>query len=54
TTIWRWVHVGHLTHAVRIGPNTVAWDFTQIDAWLAAREGAEQAGSACNGENSQF
>jgi prophage regulatory protein len=53
TTLWRWVHDGHLPHPVRLGPNTVAWDCTQIDAWLAAREGAEQAGSACNGENSQ-
>ena len=53
TTLWRWVHDGHLPRRVRLGPNTVAWDCTQSDAWFAAREGAEQAESACNGENSQ-
>jgi len=53
TTLWRWVHDGHLPRPVRLGPNTVAWDSTQIDAWLAAREEVEQAGSGCNGENSQ-
>ena len=53
TTLERWVHDGHLPRPVRLGPNTVAWDCTQIDAWLAAREGTEQAGRACNSENSQ-
>jgi prophage regulatory protein len=53
TTLWRWVHDGHLPRPVRLGPNTVAWDSIQIDAWLAAREGTEQAGRACNSENSQ-
>jgi prophage regulatory protein len=38
TTLWRWVHDGHLPPPVRLGPNTVAWESTQIDAWLAARE----------------
>ena len=54
TTLWRWVHDGHLPRPVRLGPNTVAWDSTQIDAWLATREGAEQDGSVCDGENSRF
>ena len=53
TTLWRWVHEGHLPRPVRLGPNTVAWDSTQIDAWLAVREDAEQAGRACKSENSQ-
>jgi excisionase family DNA binding protein len=51
TTLWRWVHDGHLPRPVRLGPNTVAWDSTQIDAWLASRAGAEEGGSACNGDN---
>jgi len=46
TTLWRWVHDGHLPRPVRLGPNTVAWDSTQIDAWLAAREREETGGSA--------
>jgi len=53
TTLWRWVHEGHLPRPVRLGPNTVAWGSTQIDAWLAVREDAEQAGRACKSENSQ-
>ena len=53
TTLWRWVHEGHLPRPVRLGPNTVAWDSTQIDVWLAVREDAEQAGRACKSENSQ-
>jgi prophage regulatory protein len=44
TTLWRWVHDGHLPRPVRLGPNTVAWDFAQIDAWLAARAGLEEGG----------
>ena len=48
TTLWRWVHDGHLPRPVRLGPNTVAWDSIQIDGWLAAREGAEKGSSACN------
>lgn len=39
STLWRWVHDGHLPRAVRLGPNTVAWVCTQIDAWLAERTG---------------
>jgi prophage regulatory protein len=46
TTLWRWVHDGHLPRPVRLGPNTVAWDSIQIDEWLAARHGAEKGGSA--------
>ena len=46
TTLWRWVHNGHLPRPVRLGPNTVAWDSTQIDVWLAARERTENGGSA--------
>jgi excisionase family DNA binding protein len=38
TTLWRWVRGGHFPHPVRLGPNTVAWDCAQIDAWLAARD----------------
>ena len=51
TTLWRWVRDGHLPRPVQLGPNTVAWNSTQIDAWLASRAGAEEGGSACNGEN---
>ena len=45
TTLWRWVHDGHLPPPVRLGPNTVAWDSSKIDAWLAARAGVEKGGS---------
>ena len=54
TTLWRWVHDGHLPRPVRLGPNTVAWDSTQIDAWLAERQGSEEGGSVRKGENSHF
>ena len=41
STLWRWVRDGHFPRPVRLGPNTVAWDSTQLDAWLAGREGEE-------------
>ena len=44
TTLWRWVQDGHLPRPVRLGPNTVAWDCTQIDAWLAERTGGVDGG----------
>jgi prophage regulatory protein len=37
STLWRWVQDGHLPRPVRLGPNTVAWDSNQIEAWLAGR-----------------
>jgi len=37
TTLWRWVQDGHMPRPVQLGPNTVAWDSSQIDAWLAER-----------------
>ncbi len=46
TTLWRWVHDGHLPRPVKLGPNTVAWESTQIDAWLAAREAKQKNGNA--------
>jgi prophage regulatory protein len=46
TTLWRWVRDGHLPRPVKLGPNTVAWESTQIDAWLAAREAAQKNDSA--------
>jgi len=46
TTLWRWVHDGHLPRPIKLGPNTVAWESTQIDAWLAAREAEQKNGSA--------
>jgi prophage regulatory protein len=46
TTLWRWVHVGHLPQPVKLGPNTVAWESTQIDAWLAAREAEQRSRNA--------
>jgi len=46
TTLWRWVHDGHLPRPVKLGPNTVAWESTQIDAWLAAREAEQKNGNA--------
>jgi prophage regulatory protein len=46
TTLWRWVRDGHFPRPVRLGPNTVAWDSIQVDAWLASRAGAEEGGSA--------
>jgi prophage regulatory protein len=44
TTLWRWVHDGRMPRPVRLGPNTVAWDCTQIDTWLAARSGGVERG----------
>ena len=46
TTLWRWVRDGHLPRPVKLGPNTVAWESTQVDAWLAAREAEQKSSSA--------
>jgi prophage regulatory protein len=54
STLWRWVRDGHLPRPVQLGPNTVAWDSTQIDAWLASCAGEDDGGSVCNGENSHL
>ena len=40
STLWRWVHDGHLPRPVQLGPNTIAWDSREIEAWLAERAGA--------------
>ncbi len=45
TTLWRWVRDGHLPRPVQLGPNTVAWDSVEIDAWLAARAEANAHGA---------
>ena len=42
TTLWRWVRDGHLPRPVQLGPNTVAWDSAEIDAWLVARAAEEK------------
>jgi prophage regulatory protein len=41
STLWRWVHAGHLPRPVHLGPKIVAWDANAIDVWLAARRSAE-------------
>jgi prophage regulatory protein len=46
TTLWRWVRDGHLPPPVHLGPNTVAWDSGEIDAWLAARSDQEAESGA--------
>ena len=46
TTLWRWVHDGHLPRPVQLGPNTIAWDSREIDAWLAERAGVTKDSGA--------
>jgi prophage regulatory protein len=46
TTLWRWVRDGHLPRPVQLGPNTVAWNSAEIEAWLTARAGAREHGTA--------
>ena len=46
TTLWRWVRDGHLPRPVQLGPNTVAWNSAEIEAWLTARAGAREHGAA--------
>jgi hypothetical protein len=31
---------------LKLGPNTIAWESTQIDAWLAAREAEQKSSGA--------
>ena len=37
TWLWRRTRAGDFPRAVRLGPNSVAWDEAEIDAWLASR-----------------
>lgn len=37
TTLWRWTKAGDFPIAYRLGPNSVAFDAKEINAWLAAR-----------------
>jgi len=46
TTLWRWVRDGHLPRPVQLGPNTVAWNYAEIEAWLTARAGTREHGTA--------
>jgi len=46
TTLWRWVQDGHMPRPVQLGPNTIAWDSSQIDAWLAERAGVAKDSGA--------
>ena len=36
-TLWRWVRDGRFPRARRLGPNSVAWVASDVDAWLATR-----------------
>ncbi len=38
TTLYRWIKDGRFPKPIRLGPNSVAWRWSAIEAWLAARE----------------
>jgi prophage regulatory protein len=37
TTIWRWEKAGKFPKRRRLGPNIVAWDDDELDAWAKSR-----------------
>jgi prophage regulatory protein len=40
TTIWRWQRTGAFPKPIALGPNTVAWLESEVDAWMAERRAA--------------
>lgn len=45
TTIWRWQRTGAFPKPVALGPNTVVWLESEIDAWVAERRAARNRDS---------
>ena len=39
-TIYRWVKAGTFPAAIHLGANMVRWRASDIEAWIAEREGA--------------
>jgi hypothetical protein len=39
-SIYRWMEAGEFPPPLRLGPNTVAWRGSAINAWLAAKQQA--------------
>ena len=37
TTLWRWSGNGGFPSSIQLGPNTVGWIESEIDAWIAAK-----------------
>lgn len=37
STLWRWHRAGMFPAPIRIGPGSIGWLSSDIDAWLAAR-----------------
>ena len=46
TTIWRHVKAKRFPKPRRIGPNSVAWRESEVDAWKASRPFAEGPANA--------
>ena len=40
TTLWRWQREGKFPKHLQIGPNTVGWRESDIEAWIAERAAA--------------
>ena len=40
-TIWRWERKGYLPAKRKLGPNTVGWLASEIEAWWAEKSRAE-------------
>lgn len=40
SSLWRWIRLGKFPKPIRIGPKSVAWRESELDAWLASREAA--------------
>ncbi len=39
-TLKRWVESGHFPAPIRLGPNSIAWRASDVQAWLDARTDA--------------
>ncbi len=51
-TIYRWIEQGTFPRPVQLGPNSVGWRASEVEAWIESREpiggnGASLLSSAC-------
>ena len=46
--IWRLEKAGKFPRRVKLGPNSVGWVSTEIDAWIEARIGERDAAAAAS------
>jgi prophage regulatory protein len=50
STLYMWMRAGLFPLPVQLGPRSVGWRQSDIDAWLASRQTATRANTKANAE----